>query len=82
MAKLLNVEVIGVVENMSYMLCPHCGERIEVFSRPKEAYVEADIICSLPMDSSVSAMTEGEALKEEIDKQFALITKRITDFSK
>src|SRR5450432_4938260 len=28
----VKVEVIGVVENMSYLLCPHCGERIDVFS--------------------------------------------------
>ncbi len=27
----LNVPVFGVVENMSYFLCPHCGERTEVF---------------------------------------------------
>ena len=27
----LNVPVFGVVENMSYFLCPHCGERTEIF---------------------------------------------------
>ncbi len=27
----VNVPVIGVVENMSYFVCPHCGERSEVF---------------------------------------------------
>jgi ATP-binding protein involved in chromosome partitioning len=27
----LNVPVFGVVENMSYFLCPHCGERAEIF---------------------------------------------------
>lgn len=28
----LEVPVIGVVENMSYFLCPHCGERTEIFA--------------------------------------------------
>jgi ATP-binding protein involved in chromosome partitioning len=28
----VNVPILGVVENMSYLNCPHCGERIEVFS--------------------------------------------------
>lgn len=28
----VNVPVLGVVENMSYLNCPHCGERVEVFS--------------------------------------------------
>ncbi|MEM1583402.1 MAG: Mrp/NBP35 family ATP-binding protein [Nitrososphaerota archaeon] len=27
----LNVEIIGVIENMSYFLCPNCGSRIEIF---------------------------------------------------
>lgn len=28
----LGVEVLGVVENMSYYICPHCGQRDEIFS--------------------------------------------------
>jgi ATP-binding protein involved in chromosome partitioning len=31
MFKKVNVPVLGVIENMSYMLCPHCDERIEMF---------------------------------------------------
>jgi ATP-binding protein involved in chromosome partitioning len=27
----LNVPIFGIVENMSYFLCPHCGERTEIF---------------------------------------------------
>jgi len=27
----LNVPVFGVIENMSYFICPHCGERTEIF---------------------------------------------------
>ena len=32
MFKKVNVPILGVVENMSYFGCPHCGERVEVFS--------------------------------------------------
>jgi ATP-binding protein involved in chromosome partitioning len=31
MFRRLNVPILGVVENMSYFVCPHCGERAEVF---------------------------------------------------
>jgi len=27
----LKIELLGIVENMSYFLCPHCGERTEIF---------------------------------------------------
>ncbi len=32
MFKKVNVPILGVVENMSYFLCPHCGDRTEIFS--------------------------------------------------
>ncbi len=32
MFKRVNVPVLGVVENMSYFLCPHCGTRSDIFS--------------------------------------------------
>src|SRR5713101_3905193 len=31
MFRQVNVEVLGVVENMSYLACPHCGKRVDVF---------------------------------------------------
>ena len=31
MFKRLEVQVMGVIENMSYFVCPHCGERTDIF---------------------------------------------------
>lgn len=32
MFKKLNVPILGIIENMSYFACPHCGEKTEIFS--------------------------------------------------
>ena len=33
MARLMNIPIIGIVENMSYVECPDCGKKIEVFGK-------------------------------------------------
>lgn len=37
MAKKMNIPIIGVVENMSYLKCPDCGKKISVFG---ESHIE------------------------------------------
>jgi ATP-binding protein involved in chromosome partitioning len=32
MFRQVRVEILGIVENMSYLLCPHCDQRVDVFS--------------------------------------------------
>ena len=58
-ARKMGVPIFGVVENMSGMVCPHCGETIEVFSKgggervAKEMDVE--FLGSIPLDPRISA---------------------------
>ncbi|MCL5996586.1 MAG: Mrp/NBP35 family ATP-binding protein [Chloroflexi bacterium] len=58
------VPILGVVENMSYLICPHCGERIELFHRsPRPWAVEGDGVAALgriPMDIAVSRAVNAE----------------------
>ena len=53
----LNVPVFGVVENMSYFVCPHCGERTEIFGHGGgEAAADElglDFLGELPLDAKV-----------------------------
>jgi Mrp family chromosome partitioning ATPase len=58
MADHLAVPVIGVVENMSYAVCPKCGERIEVFG-PSQAEavawrVRTTLLGRLPLDPELA----------------------------
>lgn len=35
MARAMRIPVLGIVENMSYVACPHCGERIRLFGESR-----------------------------------------------
>ena len=53
----VRVPILGVVENMSYLICPHCSERIDVFShgggrRTAEA-MGVHFLAELPLDPKV-----------------------------
>jgi ATP-binding protein involved in chromosome partitioning len=53
----LNVPVFGIVENMSYFVCPHCGERTEIFghggAETAADEVGLDFLGELPLHSSI-----------------------------
>lgn len=39
MFRQVNVEILGIVENMSYFACPHCGGRIDVFGHGEGQHI-------------------------------------------
>jgi ATP-binding protein involved in chromosome partitioning len=53
----VKVPVLGIVENMSYLKCPHCGERIDVFStgggRRTAAEMGVHFLGELPLSPAV-----------------------------
>ena len=62
MAKMMNVPIIGIIENMSYVKCPHCGEDIALFgkSHTAEAAVENGIplLGRLPLDPALAVLSD------------------------
>jgi len=58
-ARKMNVPILGIVENMAGMVCPHCGERIEVFSRGGGKKISeemnVDLLGSIPLDPRIAA---------------------------
>lgn len=59
MARLMNIPILGLVENMSYAVCPDCGKRIDVFgkSRIDEIAEKGNlrILGKIPFDSKLAA---------------------------
>ncbi|MGE5269876.1 MAG: Mrp/NBP35 family ATP-binding protein [Thiohalocapsa sp.] len=50
----VNVPVLGIIENMSYFLCPHCGERSDIFShggaRGEAGRLGTEFLGEVPLD--------------------------------
>ena len=53
----VKVPILGMVENMSYLMCPHCNERIDVFShgggRRTAEQMQVHFLGELPLDPKV-----------------------------
>ena len=58
MANMMHIPVLGFVENYSYLQCPDCGKRIEVFGKSKLDQVAAEfglpVLARLPIDPKVA----------------------------
>ena len=58
MANMMHVPVLGFVENYSYLECPDCGKRIEVFGKSKldeiAASFDLPVLARLPIDPKVA----------------------------
>jgi Mrp family chromosome partitioning ATPase len=72
MAQKMNVHVLGVVENMSYLLLPETGKRLEIFGRTKGEDMAtasgAPLLGTLPIDPELARLCdEGEIEKYSSD---------------
>ena len=70
MAKLMNIPVLGIVENMSYFKCPDCGKEHEIFGSSKVEQVAKEYgiehTARLPIDPVVATMVDAGEI-ESID---------------
>ena len=68
MAEMMNVPVLGLVENMSYCTCPDCGKKHEIFgasqadSVAKEFYIAH--LARLRIDPNITAMVDAGQVEQ------------------
>ena len=85
MAKMMNVPVLGLVENMSYIKCPDCGKEIKVFG---ESHIEEvaekfgyDLLARIPMDSKLAALVDRGMIElmenDYMDKAAAAVIEKL-----
>jgi ATP-binding protein involved in chromosome partitioning len=63
MFRKVDVPVFGIIENMSYFLCPHCGGRSEIFShggaRATADKFGVDFLAEIPLDLAIRERTDA-----------------------
>lgn len=63
MAKLMNIPVLGIVENMSYAVCPDCGKRIEIFGKSHVAELcqrfSLPLLGQIPFDNALAGACDA-----------------------
>ena len=67
MAEMMNIPVVGLVENMSYFMCPNCNEKHNIFGESKTEEVAAKfgvpVLAKLPIDTRTPALADKGAIE-------------------
>ena len=66
MAKMMNINILGLVENMSYVKCPDCGKEFSVFGGGSDDIaneLNIDLLGKLPIDISLTRMVDNGCIE-------------------
>ena len=83
MAEMMHIHVLGVVENMSYVVCPDCGKQIPVFGESHlEEFAEKmkfEILGKLPLDANNTKLVDQGKVEMINSDVINAIAKKITE---
>lgn len=83
MCKMMNIKVLGAIENMSYVLCPDCHKKIQLFDTDdtKHFLAENDIelLGELPMTAHIAKIHKDDDFDASSQESIDQLVKPITD---
>jgi Mrp family chromosome partitioning ATPase len=83
MAKHAGVPIVGIVENMSHVVCPMCGGRIDVYGPSRaDATVRrtgVPLLGSLPLDPSLAVLSDAGRIEDYRSEAFETVVDRIIE---
>lgn len=80
MVKELNIKLIGAVENLSFIICPDCGRKINMFGGQDKSFYDSlgiKLLGELPMSADIANITAKGI--EAKDKNIKAVLSGITD---
>jgi len=73
MARMMNIPILGIVENMSYVECPHCGEKMYIFGESHIAEIaeqyHVPVLARIPVNPALAKACD-EGLIEFMDNDY------------
>lgn len=83
MAKKMDIPILGVVENMSYVVCPDCGKKISVFGESHVDEVAAregiKVLAKLPMNPDIAQLMDAGKIEYLKDDSLAEAVKAVEE---
>lgn len=83
MARQMNVPIAGIVENMSYLICPHCSERIDMFENSDIEKVAKNLkvkfLGKLPFDPNANRLADKGRVEDYINTETQEFTRLVRE---
>ena len=83
MARMMNINVLGVIENMSYLYCPSCGDKIPLFG---ESHLDSfakkldfKVLGKLPLVSDNAIKVDKGQIEEVVLPEFEEVTDKVVN---
>lgn len=81
MTQKMNIPIMGIIENMSYAICSHCNEKLELFGKSKGEEVaretNVDFLGGVSWDASFNALVDEGRIEEYDTKPVAGIVDKL-----
>jgi Mrp family chromosome partitioning ATPase len=79
--QIAQVKILGLIENMSYVICPHCGEKIRIFGEGKsqDAAKRAGIpfLGHVPIDPEIAKLSDAGKIEDYVNPLFEEVTRAV-----
>jgi len=83
MAEHMQIPILGIIENMSYAICPHCGERYSLFgegnAEEMAANFDTQVLGHIPLDPELSKLSDAGAIESYENGIFTEAVGKVAD---
>ncbi len=83
MAEHMQIPILGIVENMSYAVCPHCGETYNLFGEGSAEKMAANfntqVLGHIPLDPALSKHADAGDIESYENAEFAGVVEKVTE---